>query len=230
MICVYVVFKAKAWWRHQMVTFSALLVLCAGNSPVTGEFPSQRPVARSCDVFFDLCVHKRFSKHSWGWWFETPSSSLWRHRNEIGMAHFWHVNRCIWLCIVYVSLSYGLYIQVTGQMYLWQNNGIVAFTAILLEINLILCVTRLPKLVIHCRVNNCMWLSNVIILLMNFHIYNHNSLLKDTYTNFYTITHITMGVPTTPVSLLHRQIFDITQTKYLFIVVLSMNITTMWLK
>ena len=39
------------WWRHQMETFSALLALCAGNSPVTGEFPSQRPVTRSFDVF-----------------------------------------------------------------------------------------------------------------------------------------------------------------------------------
>ena len=28
-----------SWWRHQMETFSALLVICAGNSPVTGEFP-----------------------------------------------------------------------------------------------------------------------------------------------------------------------------------------------
>ena len=27
------------WWRHQMETFPALLALCAGNSPVTGEFP-----------------------------------------------------------------------------------------------------------------------------------------------------------------------------------------------
>ena len=42
------------WWRHQMETFSALLALCARNSPVTGEFPSQRPVTRSFDVFFDL--------------------------------------------------------------------------------------------------------------------------------------------------------------------------------
>ena len=38
------------WWRHQMETFSALLALCAGNSPVTGEFPSQRPVTRSFDI------------------------------------------------------------------------------------------------------------------------------------------------------------------------------------
>ena len=28
-----------AWWRHQIETFSALLAVCAGNSPVTGEFP-----------------------------------------------------------------------------------------------------------------------------------------------------------------------------------------------
>ena len=37
-----------------METFSALLVFCAGNSPVTGEFPAQRPVTRNFDVFFDL--------------------------------------------------------------------------------------------------------------------------------------------------------------------------------
>ena len=44
-----------SWWRHQMETFSALLVICAGNSSVTGEFHAQRPVTRSFDVFvFDL--------------------------------------------------------------------------------------------------------------------------------------------------------------------------------
>ena len=67
------------WWRHQMETFSALLALCAGNSPVTGEFPSQRPETRSFDVFFDLRLNKRLSKQKWGWWFETPTRSLWRN-------------------------------------------------------------------------------------------------------------------------------------------------------
>ena len=38
-------------WRHQMETFSALLALCEGNPPVTGGFPSQRPVTRSFEVF-----------------------------------------------------------------------------------------------------------------------------------------------------------------------------------
>ena len=35
-----------------METFSALLALCAGNSPVTGEFPSQKPGTRSFDFFW----------------------------------------------------------------------------------------------------------------------------------------------------------------------------------
>ena len=30
------------WWRHQMDTFAALLALCAGNSPVSGEFPTHK--------------------------------------------------------------------------------------------------------------------------------------------------------------------------------------------
>ena len=71
------------WWRHQMETFSALLAICAGNSPVPGEFPTQRPVTRSFDVYFDLRPNKRLSKQSWGWWFETQSRPLWRHRNAL---------------------------------------------------------------------------------------------------------------------------------------------------
>ena len=48
---------------------------------IPGEFSSQRPVPRSFDVFFDLRLNKRLSKQLWGWWFETPSSSLWRRCN-----------------------------------------------------------------------------------------------------------------------------------------------------
>ena len=68
-----------------METFSALLAICAGNSPVTGEFPAQRPVTRSFDVFFDLCLNEGFSKLSWGWWFETSSRPLWRHSNDLNI-------------------------------------------------------------------------------------------------------------------------------------------------
>ena len=73
----------SAWWPHEMETFSALLAICAENSPFPGEFPAQRPVTRSFDAFFDLRLNKRLSKQSWGWWFETPSRPLWRHRNVI---------------------------------------------------------------------------------------------------------------------------------------------------
>ena len=46
-----------------------------------GEFPTQRPVTRSFDVFFDLRLNKRLSKQPWGWWFETPPWSIWRQCN-----------------------------------------------------------------------------------------------------------------------------------------------------
>ena len=47
-----------------METYSALLAICAGNSPFNGEFPAQRPVTRSFDVFFDLRLNERLSKQS----------------------------------------------------------------------------------------------------------------------------------------------------------------------
>ena len=69
------------WWRHQIETFCASLVLCEGNPPVTGVFPSWKPVMRSYDVFFDLRLNKRLSKQSLCRWFETQSRSLWHHCN-----------------------------------------------------------------------------------------------------------------------------------------------------
>ena len=51
-----------------METFSALLAIWAGKSPVNGEFPAQRPVTLSFDVFFDLRLNRQLSKQSWRWW------------------------------------------------------------------------------------------------------------------------------------------------------------------
>ena len=73
-----------------METFSALLAICAGNSPIAGEFSAQRPVTWSFDVSFDLHPKKRLSKQSWGWWFETPSRPLWRHCNA---SHSWQQSK-----------------------------------------------------------------------------------------------------------------------------------------
>ena len=127
------------WWRYLMETFSESLAIGAGNSPVTGEFPAQRPVTQGFDIFFDLRLNIQLNKQShyndvimsamtsqitisekisklrvtglfernspvtgefsaqkgqwrgkcfhlmasswWGWWVETPWSSLWRHCN-----------------------------------------------------------------------------------------------------------------------------------------------------
>ena len=59
-----------------------------GNSLVPGEFPAQRPVTRSFDVFCDVRLNKLLSKQWWGWWFETSSCPLWRHRNA-GKIFIW---------------------------------------------------------------------------------------------------------------------------------------------
>ena len=58
-----------------METFSALLAICAGNSPVPGEFPTQRPVTRSFDVFFDLRLNN-------GWVNNREAGGLRRHRGH----------------------------------------------------------------------------------------------------------------------------------------------------
>ena len=58
---------------------------CAGNSPVTGDFPAQNQW-RGALMFSLICVlNKRLSKQLLGWWFETPSRSLWRHCNAVQM-------------------------------------------------------------------------------------------------------------------------------------------------
>ena len=78
-----------------METFFALLAFCTGNSSVTGECPSQRPVTRSFDVFFDMRLNKRLSKQSRCRWFNIPSRSLWRHSIAISPPpHIFNYRDC----------------------------------------------------------------------------------------------------------------------------------------
>ena len=81
------------WENHRVVLYPHPIpfstdMTTSSNFRVTGplcrdpgEFPSQRPVTWSLEVFFDLCLNKRLSKQSWGWWFETPPHPLRRHSN-----------------------------------------------------------------------------------------------------------------------------------------------------
>ena len=59
-------------YRFNMLTSSNGNIFHVTGHFFTGEFPAQRPVTRSFDVFFDLHLNKWLSKQSWGWWFETP--------------------------------------------------------------------------------------------------------------------------------------------------------------
>ena len=79
--------RSKCWTCHD----SSPDVPCGHRSPVNS--PHKRPVTRSFDVFFDLCLNKRLSKQSWGWWFETLPRPLWRHSNAtVVFFHGWHLN------------------------------------------------------------------------------------------------------------------------------------------
>ena len=111
----------NSWWRHQTENFSVLLAICAGNSPVSGEFPAQRPVTRSFYVFFDLRPNKRLSKQLWGCWFEMQSPPLWRHSNvprfkkDLNLTTWevdqtWKLNQAVHqqnLFVWYIMLSYA---------------------------------------------------------------------------------------------------------------------------
>ena len=86
------------WWHHQKQTFSALLVLYAGNSLVIDEFLLQRPVTRSVDVFFDLN----------GWVHNRDAGDLRRHHTHCDLTvmrfkYFEHHGITYW-CIIFPSL------------------------------------------------------------------------------------------------------------------------------
>ena len=79
-------------------------------SPV--DSPSHWPVARNCDIFFDLCLNKQLNKHSRSWWFETPPHSLWRHCNN---------NIYIYICpsSLYLSQVVSCYRPISFDILIW---------------------------------------------------------------------------------------------------------------
>ena len=67
------------------------------TGPLCAEFTGHRwiPLTTASDAelwcFLDLRLNRRLSKDSRGWWFETPSCSLWRQCN--GLNRCWFINR-----------------------------------------------------------------------------------------------------------------------------------------
>ena len=91
--------------------------LC-GEFTGPGEFPAQRPVTRSFDIFFEQRVNKGLSKQSWGWWCETLSRPLWRHCSD--------TPGCNGACITsshICGVAFHIYIKLSWQLnyscYLW---------------------------------------------------------------------------------------------------------------
>ena len=50
-------------------------------------------------MFYLICaLNKRLNNQSGGWWFETPTRSLWRHCNVlIGSCDFFHFSQCFFI-------------------------------------------------------------------------------------------------------------------------------------
>ena len=111
-----------------METFSALLAFREGNLPVTGEFPSQRPVTRSLGVFFDLRLNKRL---------------LWRHCNiafELKAATPDALVLVIWLTVAQIRPA--IVLDLGRWFYVEENTWGQSHTTV---INLILQIWQLSE-------------------------------------------------------------------------------------
>ena len=91
----------------------------------------QRPVTGSFDVFFDVRLNKLLSKQSWGWWFETLSRPLWRHRN----VSFTETETSLWRNCHYLlrgNFSFCVGHGIHVVCYIWQIIDIIVLLELLL--------------------------------------------------------------------------------------------------
>ena len=182
-----------------METFSALLALCAGNSSVTGEFPQQRPVMWSFDVFFDLRVKKRLSKHSWGWWFETPSCPLWRHCS-VKYFSYWK-GKSLWSAANKFEMSsliikYSYYLRWSINTYLFTSHRLIRKTCLFMNL-----LSEINTDIVNFRPNiiklKLMKASHIIILISRFYRaqpstiwFKYNAFIKFLHRVFESISYI----------------------------------------
>ena len=109
-----------------MEAFSTLLSLCAGNSPATVNSPHRGQWRGTLMFFFDLRWNKRLSKQPWGWWFKTPSWSLWRQCNEQNVLltltsmclyiymhidpYVLYISICLCICVIFILFNWFHYL------------------------------------------------------------------------------------------------------------------------
>ena len=87
--------KKRSWWMSLNTPHKSNDMMTSSNGNIfrvtghlCGKFTGPRWIShtKASDAelwcFFDLRLNKRLSKQPWGWWFETPAWSLWRHRND----------------------------------------------------------------------------------------------------------------------------------------------------
>ena len=99
-VCIYGLWDFVAILKS-LFLYSGLNMMTSSNGTIfrvtghfLGEFPAQRPVTRSFDVFFDLRLKKPLSKQPWGWWFETLSCLLWGQCNEPSANALRYLTHC----------------------------------------------------------------------------------------------------------------------------------------
>ena len=115
--------------------------LC-GEFTGPGEFPTQRPVTRSFDVFFDLRLNKRLSKQPWGWWFQTPSWSLWRQSNAYTTTTKHHTTTMganLWVKLTRYICAKEIYIKYRSVFYHFIPCNVIHYPNIYLIYRLLWC-------------------------------------------------------------------------------------------
>ena len=106
-----------------METFSVLLALCAGNSP-NRWIPHTKASDAELWCFFYLRPNKWLSKQPWGWWFETPWWSLWRHCNALAnIALLELLPWCSAMCTPPWSQVFATHLSGIRKSLLWRHNG-----------------------------------------------------------------------------------------------------------
>ena len=105
-------------WRHQIDIFSALLAICAGNWPATGEFPAQRPVML---MFSLMCTWIN------AWVNNVGAGDLRRHRVHydvtVMLMNYWYGPASP--CLYYVGRCAGTKPStVTMRIVMWNSTTI----------------------------------------------------------------------------------------------------------